>query len=435
MHIRQLAIIVCLLLTQSVLASPEIQHWQTNNGAKVLFVNSPELPMLDIRVVFDAGSARDGYGLSGQAVMTNTMLSEGAGGYSADDIATAFESVGAQFSQDAQRDMAVLSLRTLTTSSVLSSALSMFKVVLTAPDFNEADFQRIKKQVQLAITAEKQSPAAIGRRTFYQQLYQSHPYATMPIGHQESVAVLTRDEIQQFYQQYYVARNATIVLVGAIEQSKAKTIANTITAGLVSGEKAKELPKVAALTKAQTVHIPFPSQQTHIFMGQPGISRDDPDYFPLYVGNHILGGSGLISQISRVIREEHGLAYSAYSYYRPMRQLGPYQFGLQTQNKTANEALHRLKKTVTDFIRKGPSQADLEAAKQNIMGGFALRIDSNRKITDYIAMIGFYGLPLDYLMTFKKNVEAVTAQDIQTAYQRRMNSDKMVTVLVGEKKQ
>eukprot|EP00487_Bulimina_marginata_P002359 TRINITY_DN15484_c0_g1_i1.p1 TRINITY_DN15484_c0_g1~~TRINITY_DN15484_c0_g1_i1.p1 ORF type:complete len:134 (+),score=34.08 TRINITY_DN15484_c0_g1_i1:194-595(+) len=132
-------------------------------------------------------------------------------------------------------------------------------------------------------------------------------------------------------------------------------------------------------------------------MGQPGINRADPDYFALYVGNHILGGSGLVSKLSDEIREKRGLSYSVYSYFRPMRQWGPYQFGLQTRNDQAEEALDVLKNTLKTFIADGPSEDELIAAKQNITGGFALRVDSNSKIADYLAMIGFYGLPLDYL--------------------------------------
>ena len=166
-------------------------------------------------------------------------------------------------------------------------------------------------------------------------------------------------------------------------------------------------------------------------MGQPGVNRHDPDYFALYVGNHILGGSGLVSQLSNEIREKRGLSYSVYSYFRPMRELGPYQFGLQTRNDQAKEALDVMQQTLNDFIKHGPTEAELTAAKQNITGGFALRVDSNSKIADYTAMIGFYGLPLDYLETFNANVNLITAQQIKDAFSRRVHPDKMVTVLVG----
>jgi zinc protease len=166
-------------------------------------------------------------------------------------------------------------------------------------------------------------------------------------------------------------------------------------------------------------------------MGGPGMSRRDPDYFSLYVGNHILGGGGLVSRLNEEIREKRGLSYSVYSYFSPMRRKGPYVLGLQTRNDQVGQALEIARETVKRFIKEGPTAEELEAAKKNITGGFPLRIDSNAEIVEYIAMIGFYGLPLDYLDTFSANVEAVTREQIRDAFRRRVVPDRMVTVVVG----
>jgi zinc protease len=169
-------------------------------------------------------------------------------------------------------------------------------------------------------------------------------------------------------------------------------------------------------------------------MGQPGVRRGDPDYFALYVGNQILGGGGLVSRISEEVREKRGLSYSAYSYFLPMRADGPFVLGLQTRNDSADEALKVLRQTLVDFRNDGPTGKELEAAKRNITGGFPLKIDSNSDILGYIAMIGFYKLPLDYLDTFNGKIEAVTAKQIRDAFQRRVDPDRMVTVTVGRSK-
>ncbi|RLA00470.1 MAG: insulinase family protein, partial [Gammaproteobacteria bacterium] len=252
-------------------------------------------------------------------------------------------------------------------------------------------------------------------------------------GDEQSVNQLSLASLKAFYKDYYVASNAIVVLVGAIESQQAKDIAQQLLSDLPTGEKPEPLPKVAQLANAKTVTIEHPSSQTHVLMGQPGISRRDSDYFALYVGNHILGGSGLVSQLSNEIREKRGLSYSVYSYFRPMHEKGPYQFGLQTRNDQAQEALKVMQETLQKFITNGPTEEELLAAKQNITGGFALRVDSNSKIADYLAMIGFYDLPLDYLETFKAKVNAVTVAQIKEAYSRRVQADKMITVLVGGK--
>ncbi|HEC60199.1 hypothetical protein LCGC14_0519880 [marine sediment metagenome] len=425
-----LTVIISLFIAGSLQASPKIEHWQTSNGANVYFVAAPELPMVDLEVVFDAGSARDG-DLSGTALLTNAMLNEGAAGLNTNEIAAEFENVGAQFSNSSERDMTVFSMRSLTADFALKPALATFTKVLTQPDFPASSFERMQKQMLIGLQAEKQSPAAIASRAFYTNLYGKHPYAGMPSGDEASVQKINIAALKAFYKQYYVAKNATVVLVGALNTQQAKDIAEQVLKGLPAGNKASPVAHVDEMISAQNIVIQYPSSQTHIVMGQPGASRHDPDYFALYVGNHILGGSGLVSQLSNEIREKRGLSYSVYSFFRPMRESGPYQFGLQTRNDQAKEALDVMQKTLNDFISKGPSEAELTAAKQNITGGFALRVDSNNKIADYTAMIGFYGLPLDYLENFNAKINAVTIEQIKDAFARRVHPDKMVTILVG----
>jgi len=432
MNTKFFLLLLALLVSQVSIASPQIQHWTTEKGARVYYVHAPELPMVDISVVFDAGAARDQQ-LSGTAVLTNAMLDEGAVDLNTDQIAAAFADVGARFSSSAERDMASVGLRSLTEESALQTALALYTKVLTQPSFPESSFKRIQKQILLGFQAEKQSPSALASRAFYKGLYGNHAYATMPAGTEQAVSKLTLTDVKQFYQQYYVARNAVVVLVGDLNKSQAQDVAENITSGLAAGEAAAKIKPVVDLTQAQTIQIDHPSSQTHILMGQPGMSRSDADYFALYVGNHILGGSGLVSKLSNEIREKRGLSYSTYSYFRPMRDLGPYQFGLQTRNEQADEALKVMQDTLVDFIKQGPSEAELIAAKQNITGGFALRVDSNSKIAGYLAMIGFYGLPLDYLETFKVKVNAISTAQIKQAFERRVNPNNMLTVMVGGK--
>ncbi|MBE0438811.1 MAG: insulinase family protein [Gammaproteobacteria bacterium] len=423
-------VIMGLLLSFTVNASPTIDHWQTANGGQVYYVYTPELPMVDVQVIFDAGAARDG-DLNGVSLLTNALLNEGAAGMTADQVAAAFDDVGAQFGNTSQRDMAVLTMRSLIADNALKPALDVFGKVLAQPDFPQASFQRIQKQLLLSLQAENQSPAAIASRRFYYELYPEHPYGTMPSGQVDTVSAITVDDLKRFYKQYYVAQNAVVVIVGALDKSQASDVANELLGQLPEGDKAEQLAKVEPLHSAQTIHIDFPSTQTHIVMGQPGMSRDDDDYFALYIGNHILGGSGLVSQLSNEIREKRGLSYSVYSYFRPMQELGPFQLALQTRNDQAQQALDVMKNTLTSFIKNGPTDDELLAAKQNISGGFALRVDSNKKIADYLAMIGFYGLPLDYLDNFIDKVNAVTKQQIKEAFNRRVKPDKMITILVG----
>jgi len=423
---------ILLLICGSVFATPEIKHWETSNGARVYYVHAPDLPMVDISVTFDAGGARDG-NMPGVALMTNGMLPEGAGKLDADAIAEQFESVGAQFSNTSLRDMSMLSLRTLTDKVWMDRAVDTFAMLINQPSFPKDAFERERKRLQIALEQKKQSPDALGEEAFFTQIYGKHPYAQPPSGTDDSVKAMRVSDLKAFYDRYYVGKNVVVAIVGAVDRQQAAALADKVVGQLPAGKSAGDLPAVAELKKAKREHIDFPSSQTHILTGVVGISRDDPDYFPLYVGNHILGGSGLVSRISNEIREKRGLAYSSYSYFLPMRAQGPFIMGLQTRNDQAEDALSVLHDTLAEYIKHGPSKDELIAAQKNITGGFALRLDSNGKIVSNLANIGFYNMPLDYLDTFIGKVEAVTAEQIRDAFARRINPDALVTVMVGAK--
>lgn len=427
-------ILTLFLLSPMLLASPKIQYWQLDNGTDVYYVNAPELPMVDVRLVFDAGAARDG-DKPGLAQMTISLLDEGTGDKTTDEVANTFADVGAVYGSSSQRDMAVVSLRSLTEDKALRQALAMFSQVVGQPSFPTQSFDRIKRQFMLSFQAENQSPQAIASRTFYENVFSSHPYRNMPAGNPESIEAISLADLRAFYQQYYVTNNAVVVIVGDINRQKADSVAQQVTSYLKRGKHAQKLPVVQPLSSPQTIVTPFPSSQTSILMGQIGMSRKDADYFPLYVGNHILGGGGLVSLLNDEIREKRGLSYGVSSYFSPMQQAGPFILGLKTRNDQAQQALDILKTTLSDFIRDGPTDEQLIAAKQNITGGFALRVDSNSKIAGYLAMIGFYKLPLNYLDNFNDKVDAVTVADIKDAFQRRIHPDKMLTVLVGDETQ
>ena len=419
-----------LLPVAAAVAGPEIQHWKTDNGSRVYFVPAPQLPMVDMRVVFDAGSARDGE-QPGLAVMTNSLLDTAAGELGEEEIAERLEGLGAQPSNTALRDMALVSLRTLSDAKYLDPAVEILATILSQPRFPDEIFQRERKRMLIGLRAEQQSPASIASKAFYRAIYGNHPYGSPSNGTVKSVQALQRDELVKFHKQYYVAANAVVAIVGNLSRSQAETLAEKLVAKLPAGQAAPDLPEVKPLSMPVKEVIPFPSSQTHILVGQPGMTRTDPDYLALYVGNHILGGSGFGSRIMAEIREKRGLAYSAYSFFMPMRHKGPFQIGLQTRNDKATEADRVLQETLQNFIEQGPTAKELEAAKKNITGGFPLRIDSNKDILEYIAMIGFYNLPLDYLDTFNQRVEAVTLKEIRDAFQRRIDPEKMATVMVG----
>lgn len=422
--------IVALLFLQPVMAVPAIQSWKSEQGVQVLFVESHSLPMVDIRVVFSAGSARDG-DQPGLALLTNSLLTSGAGELDADEIAARLEDVGARFSNESYRDMAVLSLRSLTEPEKLEQALSVMRQVLGKPTFPAEALARDQRRLLAVIQQKLQQPGTIASDVFYAAVYGEHPYAHPPEGTLESVAAISREDLQAFHRQFYVADNAVIAIVGDLERDAAEAYVAELLRGLPKGEKPAPIPPAPELDKAQEVPLPMRTTQTHIMLGQPGMRRGDKDYFPLYVGNHILGGSGFASRLMQSIREDRGLVYDVHSHFTPMEAEGPFMAGMQTRNEQADEALALLRAEIQRFVEQGPTKEELDKAVKNITGGFPLSIDSNSDLVSYLAMIAFYQLPLDYLDEFNANVRAVTVEAIQDAFERRLDPRDFVTVVAG----
>ncbi|WP_236860689.1 M16 family metallopeptidase [Candidatus Reidiella endopervernicosa] len=418
------------LIPALLMASPDIEHWTTSNGARVYFVEARGLPMVDLRVVFDAGSARDG-GKAGLASLTNGLLAEGAGEWSSEQIAARFEGVGANFGNDALRDMGLVTLRTLSDGPILDQSLDTLATLLVKPRFDKDVFERERSRMQVGLRMKLQSPGTVASRAFYKALYGDHPYASPSNGTEESIAALTRKDVAAFHQRYYVAANAVIAIVGDLDRKGAEQVAERLVKNLPKGKRAAALPKVPALTESKTIRINHSSSQTTVLIGQPGIRRGEADHFALYLANHVLGGSGLSSKLSDEIREKRGLTYSVYSYFSPMAESGPFQMGLKTKNEQRDEAIKLLRETLQTYLDKGASDKEFIASRKNITGGFPLRIDSNKKIIGYLAMIGFYGLPLDYLDTFNARIEALQREGVAQRFRARLNPERMVTVIVG----
>lgn len=424
-----LAVWICLL--PAAHAGVKIQHWQTKTGAKVLFVENHDIPMLDVALSVDAGGRRDSVEKAGLASMTVGMMQLGAAGMSEDVIANRLADVGAQLGPSFDADRAGYSLRTLSSARERDQALQIMAQVLQAPDFPEAVLKREKTRSIAAIKEAETQPGSIASKAFYKAIYGSHPYALSGGVDADSVAGLTRQDLVNFYQSHYTAQGAVLALIGDITRSQAEAIADQLTEKLPAAQALPTMRQVDMLSQASIERIPHPATQAHIFIGAPGIARGDPDYFPLYVGNYILGGGGFDSRILIEIRQKRGLAYSAYSYFAPLKQPGPFQMGMQTKKQDADTALKVAQATLDDFVKNGPTAAELKQAKNNIVLGFPLRIDTNREILEYLSVIGFYDLPLSYLDDFPAQVEKVTLQDIKAAFQRHVQVNKLATIIVG----
>ena len=420
--------VATLFAAPAARASLAIQTWTTPGGTKVFFVESRALPIVDVQVDFRAAGAEAPAGKAGIAGLTRALMESGAGSLDEDAIANRVADLGAQIGGGADMDRASLSLRTLSSPVERDGAVDLLATLIGQPVFPAAAVEREKARTIAGLKEADTQPDSILSRRFAAAVFPDHPYGRMPTV--DSVASLTRDEIAAFHARYYTAARATVSIIGDVSRAEAETIASRLTAGLPAGEAPTEHINTT-LPERQTIRVPHPSAQAHIAVGQPGIRRGDPDFFPLLVGNYILGGGGFVSRLTGEVREKRGYAYSVYSYFMPQRDVGPFQIGLQTKGSQSEDALRVVGTTLDTFLAKGPTDAELQAAKDNLINGFALRLDSNRKMLEQVAVIGSFGLPLDYLDTWRDKVRAVTVAQIRDAFKRHVSPDHLVTVVVG----
>lgn len=417
-----------------------IQHWTEPSGAKVYLVESPVIPMVDVQIDFDAGTRRDPAGQSGLATAVAAMASKGVKALGAEPaldengLGEAWADLGASFEAGADNDALHYTLRSLTDPPLLDKAARLAARQIGEPSFPADVWPRDRARWSASLKESLTRPSTVAAHAFGAAVYGSHPYGTRTT--EETLARINVADMQAFHTQHIAACRAKVSIVGAVSRAQAQALVATLLSRLPATTGCAPLPpvgEISALAAPVEQNIPFASAQAHVLIGQPGFQRRDPDFVALLVGNHILGGGGFVSRLTNEVREKRGLSYSVYSYFAAGLHAGAFTVGLQTRPDQAREAVKVSRDVITRFVAEGPTEAELRAAKDNLIGGFALRIDSNKKLLGNVANIAWNELPLDYLDQWTKKVEALTVADVRAAMARKLQPERMVTVVVGGK--
>ncbi len=428
------------IFCQYSMAAIPIQQWTQASGAKVYLVESPAIPMLDVQIDFDAGSRRDPADKAGLASVTATLLAQGVAarnGQPAMDenaLGEAWADLGASFDSGAGADRMSFSLRTLTDPELLDKAVALAARQIGEPSFPDNIWERGRQKIIASLKESYTRPGSVAGRAYSKAVYGNHPYGYETT--EASVGRISVADMRAFYAANVVACRARVSMVGAVTRAQADAIAQRLLSRLPQTPCASlpaqpAVPEVAALTQAEQKVIPFDSAQAQVLMGQPGYKRSDPQFFPLLVGNYILGGGGFVSRLTNEVREKRGLTYGVSSGFSPGLHAGAFTIGLQTRPDQVGQALEVTRKVLRDFVADGPTEAELKAAKDNLIGGFALLIDSNRKLLGNISNIAWNDLPLDYLDTWTEKVNKVSVADIKAAFAQKLQPEKMVTIILG----
>ncbi len=435
------AIIFVFGLLQSAQAILPIEKLDSVKGAKAYLVQTQALPMLDIEISIDAGDRFDPTGKSGLASMTAELMNYGArsskGALSEAQIADEIADLGANFGISVGGERAVIRIRSLSRKDLRDRAVQLASAMLSAPTYDAKILEREKQRAITGLLEAETKPESVLERRFRKSVYGNYPLSESPSV--KSVGSVSVSDLARFHQQFYRRDRIIVSIVGDVSPAEANEIVEVLLKNVPqSGVAIPALPQfepspIEPLASRQ-IYIPFDSQQAHIAMGMTAITRSNPDYFPLIVGNYILGGGGFVSRLMSEVREKRGLAYSVFSYFAPGKDTGIFQAGLQTKGDQATLALEVMNSTIANFIANGATPSELQAAKANLVNGFPLRIDNNRKLLDNVSSIAWNDLPLDTLETWTTKVDAVTLEQVSAAFQKYLAMDRMKIVVLGASK-
>ena len=432
-------LISALCACPSAWAALPIAHWTHATGAQVYLVQSPGIAMVDVQLDFDAGERRS---LIGQTGLAGAMAAATSGGVRTNssqpaldenELGQAWADLGAIFSANAGMDRLTFSLRSLSRPEVLASAAGLAARQMGEPAFTQTLWLRDRQKMIASIRESNTRPATVAARAFAAAVYGNHPYGRQTT--EADLLAIQSSDLQALHVRLVRACYARVSIVGAVDRAQADSLVNTLLSRMPQQNcpVLPEVDQVSALAQASQQNISFDAAQAQVLVGQPGIKRDSPDFFALLVGNHILGGGGFTSRLTEEVREKRGLTYGVSSGFAPGLHAGAFTVSLQTRPDQAPQALELVREVLQRFVDGGPSAAELQAAKDNLIGGFALRIDTNRKLLDNVANIAWNGLPLDYLDTWTDRVQALTVDDIRAAFARTLQVKTMATVVLGAK--
>ena len=434
-------ILGCLLafgVITSAQAILPIEKLENYKGAKAYLVQTKALPMVDIEVSIDAGDRYDPVGKSGLADMTATLMNYGVQDdkrmLSEAQIADEIADLGASIGLSVGGERAILRIRSLSRKDLRDRAVQLASAMLAAPTYDPNIVGREKQRTITSLLEAETKPEYVLDRRFKKIVYGTYPLADSPSV--KSVGAITPTDLVQFHKQFYRSDRMIVSIVGDVDQTEANEIIHALLKRIPqSGPVIAPLPElqrspVEPLAQRE-VQIPFDSQQAHIAMGMTAVARNNPDYFPLLVGNYVLGGGGFVSRLMNEVREKRGLAYSVSSYFAPGKDTGIFQAGLQTKNDQSSVALQVMSDTIAKFIADGPTTSELVAAKANLVNGYPLRIDNNRKLLDNVSLIAWNDLPLDTMEVWTKQVEAVTLDQVKSAFEKYLAMDRMKIVVLG----
>lgn len=406
----------------------DIQEVRSKGGITAWLVEDYTVPIVALRFIFEGGSTQDPEGKVGLANLMTGLFDEGAGDLDADTFQLELDDAGAEMGFDAGRDAISGGMRTL--AETRGEAFSLLKLALTQPRFDQAPIDRIRAQIVAGIQARARDPETAARIAFAEAVYGDHPYARRSEGTPETLATITGDDLRTLHSRLFARENLIVGVVGAID---AETLAAELDRIFGELPASPDLVRVADVEPklGKMVSVEYPLPQTSLQLAYRGIEREDPEFFPALLMNHILGGGAFSSRLFDEVREKRGLAYGIGSSLSNSRHADLLVIGTATDPERADEALGVILETVAKMAEDGPTEAELDAAKRYLLGSYAINnLDSSGAIANTLVGLQFEKLGLDYIEGRPALIRGVTREQA-AAQARRLLSEEPAVLMIG----
>lgn len=403
-----------------------------SNGMVLLTSEQRTLPMVSIELLVDAGSAHESAPQAGLANLTAKLLTYGTKRRSAVQINETLDFIGASFETGCGQDTASLSMTVL--KKDLGTGLELLADVLTQPTFPQPEIDRQKQAIIATIRATEENPGAVAGKAFAATLFPQSPYGRPVEGTETSVKALQQKNLQDFFARYYRPNRSIIAVVGDVSEQEIASLLETALRSWSKGEPSAVATAPVKIGPAKLVRVNKDLTQANIVMGHSGVTRGNPDYYAIQVMNYVLGGGGFSSRAMDSIRNERGLAYSVYSFFAAERSHGTFEFVMQTKNESAMEAIRIANDEIRRMREEPVSDQELNDAKDYLIGSFPLRLDTNRKVANFLAQVEYFKLGLDYPDRYPDLIRSVNGADVLRVAKQYLHPEMLITVIVGNPK-
>ena len=426
-----------LVITAAIIAamtSPaiaiDVVEVKTDDGLVAYLSEDHTNPIIAVSFQFRGGAALDPEDKLGLSYMVSSLLDEGAGDLNSFAFQSQLEDMAIQLSFESSLEHCSGSLTTVTANA--DEAFKLLSLALAAPRFDEEPVERIRRQIQVGLAREAESPQRIASKTLFENLFPRHPYGRSVRGNSESINKINRTDLQTFVSERFSKDRLLIGVAGDITPSQLKDLLPQVFGHLPQSLGADWRAVETAPRFSGTVIVEREIPQSTVYMAHGGLKRTDPDWYAALIADYILGGGSFASRLMDEVREKRGLAYGVSTNLVPYEASPLVMASVGTRNESVAESIAVIRNEWAKFQLSGPTETELEGAKLYLTGAWPLRFTSSNRIASILVAVQRDELGLDYLDRRNSFIETVTLSDVRRIASKLYRPEELTVVIVGQ---